>query len=197
MTSTKKTSKKLAEFVMDNEEITTESIESTETTKTVGFKMVFDFLIFIQNNFTKIVNYVSLRLSNEQDGGKKSTKKSKNSMTNIKNMNHEQMIDIIKQNIGFVMLGAEVYCLFFHILSVRIWIFMNLLATLMIMYDTLNSKETKDRLIPIGSNEIKKYSTVVISCGVLMLLFFTQSVGMMTIPIILYLINRTVMNVFY
>ena len=64
------------------------------------------------------------------------------------------------------------------------------------MYDTLCATNRQDRLIAIGENGIKIYSAFVIGFGVFMLSFFTRNVDLLMIPLILYLINRTMTNIF-
>ena len=106
------------------------------------------------------------------------------------------IITSIKDNLGFVMLGTEIYFLFYHVYIVRFWIFLNLLSTLFVMYDTLSISDKHNRLITIGLDEIKKYSVSVIGFGIIIMIFFTKNIGILTIPVIIYLINRTLSNIF-
>lgn len=101
-----------------------------------------------------------------------------------------------KENIGYIFLVFEIYCMLFHTFLVRAWIFLNFMTTLLFMYNSLNNNRITDRAIPIGEEEIKKISIFVVGYGVMLLLFFTTTVGILTIPLILYLLNRTMRNVF-
>lgn len=90
----------------------------------------------------------------------------------------------------------EIYCMLFHTFIVRLWIFINFVCTGLHMYDDLSDPDTKNRFIPIGKNQIKKFSAGVIGTGAALLLLSTGTVGIMTIPLMIYLINRTTKNVF-
>jgi hypothetical protein len=90
----------------------------------------------------------------------------------------------------------EIYCMLFHTFIVRLWIFINFFCTGLHMYDNLSNPDIKTRLIPIGKSHVKKFSAGVISTGCALLLLSTGTVGFTTIPLIIYLINRTAKNVF-
>lgn len=103
----------------------------------------------------------------------------------------------LKNNMGYLFLAFEIYSMLFHYTLVRFWIFANFVVTLLHMYNILSDPNIKKRLLPIGTPEIKKYSGCVIILGVLLLFFATSAgISMLTIPLILYLLNRTTKNVF-
>ena len=64
------------------------------------------------------------------------------------------------------------------------------------MYDNLTEFDIIHRTITIGINEIKKLASFVIGSGIVIMLFFTQSDGFFTLPVMIYLINRTSKNIF-
>ena len=106
------------------------------------------------------------------------------------------IITSIKNNIGFLMLGTEIYYLFCHIYIVKLWIFLNLLSTFLMMYYTLNISDQHNQLSTFSIDDIKRYSATVIGFGIIIIIFFTKNVGMLSIFVIMYLINRTLSNIF-
>lgn len=88
---------------------------------------------------------------------------------------------------GFVMLICEIYSLFFQDIIMRLWIIANFAATFLFMYQDLN-EDGKNK------NIIRYYLMSVIISGILLLLFFTSSIGLTSIPLMIYLINRTICN---
>jgi hypothetical protein len=90
----------------------------------------------------------------------------------------------------------EFYCMLFHCFVVRMWIFSNFLCTILYMYSTLSGSNQRNEGIPINKSRLKRISSGVVCYGCFLLLFFTRSIGVVTVPLMLYLINRTIRNVF-
>lgn len=109
-----------------------------------------------------------------------------------------QNIDMssIKGYLQYVPLVLELYFMMFHIFVVRVWILMNFACTALYMYDNLTESNVNQRVIPIGFNELRKFASFVIGSGIVLMIFFTRSVGFFTLPLMIYLINRTAKNIF-
>jgi hypothetical protein len=90
----------------------------------------------------------------------------------------------------------EIYCMLFHTFIVRLWIFINFVCTGLYMYDDLSDLDVKNRFFPIRKNHIKKFSAGVIGIGCALLFLSIGTVGFTTIPLMIYLINRTTKNAF-
>lgn len=105
-------------------------------------------------------------------------------------------IHVLKNNIGYFLLAYELYSILFHDLMVKLWIIANTICTFMFMYNNLSDPNIRKRFLPIGDREIKLFSGITIGAGIVLLLFFSTSIGTMTIPLILYLIHRTAKNAF-
>jgi hypothetical protein len=187
MTSTKSTIRKVADKISDAIDSNIKSVRNEKKKQSNTFlKSIYEILMiikrYIENIWSNIFFYVMTQISK---------------IINIKTLiDIDHVMSTFRYNIGFVMLGSELYCLFFHDYMVRFWIFLNLLSTIYMMYDTLCATNRQDRLIAIGENGIKIYSAFVIGFGVFMLSFFTRNVDLLMIPLILYLINRTMTNIF-
>lgn len=117
-----------------------------------------------------------------------------------------------KEWILYIVLILEFYCMLYHAFIMRIWILLNFMCTCFYMYEILCGFsppdfpwENREALVvfdkakhpgPIYREWIKKVSLGVIISGVFLLVFFTNTIGITTIPLMLYLINRTIRNVF-
>ena len=133
--------------------------------------------------------YINRLVKHVNTGNSNSTNK-----TNISSLN----INFSSSNefLRYIPLVFELYFILFHIFIVRMWILMNFICTVLYMYDNLTEFDIIHRTIPIGINEIKKLASFVIGSGIVIMLFFTQSDGFFTLPVMIYLINRTSKNIF-
>ncbi len=92
----------------------------------------------------------------------------------------------------FTPLFMEVYYMLFHVLVVRLWLFANFCCSLLHMYDNLSESGSRW----ITEYEIKRYAMACVGSGILLIIFFANSIGILAIPLIIYLINRTLKNIF-
>jgi len=102
----------------------------------------------------------------------------------------------IKGYVQYIPLALELYCMMFHVFIIRVWIMMNFVCTVLYMYDNLSESDIDQRVIPVGIWEIRKLASFIIGTGIGMMICFTQTVGFFTLPLIMYLINRTSKNIF-
>lgn len=102
----------------------------------------------------------------------------------------------IKQFLQYVPLILELYFVMFHVFAVRVWILINFACTVLYMYDNLTESAIDQRVIPVGINELKKLAIFVIGSGLVMMIFFTKTLGFFTLPLMIYLMNRTTKNIF-
>lgn len=106
-------------------------------------------------------------------------------------------LSLFKGKLFCLPLVMEGFFMMFHgAFMVRFWIMVNFACTLLCIYDKLSHKSVKQRLVPISIEDIKKLSSVSIGAGACLVVFFTRTVGLIAMPCILYLINRTCKNAF-
>jgi len=105
-------------------------------------------------------------------------------------------IHVLKDNIGYFLLAFELYSILFQDLMVKLWVIANTICTFMFMYNNLSDPNIRKRFLHIGDREIKLFSGITIGTGIVLLLFFSTSIGTLMIPFILYLIHRTAKNAF-
>ncbi|VBB18848.1 hypothetical protein YASMINEVIRUS_1380 [Yasminevirus sp. GU-2018] len=156
----------------------------------------FILLPIVMNAYSSYFVNSKTGSKNESKSEGKRSKKTETSVSSLPASLKNLDINLVKNNVGYLFLAFEVYSILFHNFLVRVWILANFVATVLYMYNTLSDPDIKKRFVPIGTPEVKKYSGAVVVLGAMLLLFFTTSVGMFTIPLILYLLNRTTKNVF-
>lgn len=101
-------------------------------------------------------------------------------------------LSIFTSNLQFMFLVSELFTLIYHTsLLVRMWVFLNFMCVVLSMYDNLSVKYIKDRYIPVCKKDIKKLSTLSIVFGTCLIFFYTPTIGLITLPCILYTLNRT------
>jgi hypothetical protein len=110
-------------------------------------------------------------------------------------MKFQNMMISLRDYVIYVPILFEIYCLLFHTTMVRIWFMLNLSCTILKIYDDLCEDNPEKRLFKINQEQIKNLAKVSIGCGVAMLVLATSTVGFMTFPLMLYLINRTAKNI--
>ena len=158
------------------------SIDNTDLLKTV-FNKSFDFLS------TLIKQIYSITYPYLNDIYKKTSDKSDSCDSSKKNT-------LIQKNfIQYIPLIFELYFMMFHIFIVRLWIMLNFACTAIYMYNNVTDIDIKKRAIPVGLTDIKKFASFVIAYGILLMVFFTSSIGFICFPLMIYLINRTSKNI--
>jgi uncharacterized membrane protein len=108
--------------------------------------------------------------------------------------NHENIGTMIYVSYGnyliYIPLFMEFYYMLFHVLIIRLWLFANFCCSLLCMYNNLNESDSNLR------NNVKKFASLCVGSGTVLLIIFGNSMGLFVIPLIIYLINRTLKNVF-
>lgn len=148
--------------------------------------MVYPYLISLYKRFNDKSSDKSSDESPDESSEKSNSKKTPSSLTPEKYIKYTQFIPLV----------FEFYFMMFHIFMVRMWFMMNFACTALYMYDNLSESDTTNRVIPVEISEIRKFASFVIGSGVVMMCFFTTSVGFFTLPLMIYLINRTSKNIF-
>ena len=116
--------------------------------------------------------------------------------------NFKDLIFYIKKSwIGskliYIPLLLEIYVMIYgRLLLIRSWFIFNFICTILCVYDELSDAITKNRLVPISRNDIKKIATISIGLGVFIILFYSVHIGFFIMALIMYLINRTCKNIF-
>jgi hypothetical protein len=112
---------------------------------------------------------------------------------NVKCKEHITMdFSAFTSNIQIIFLGTEIFTLMYHVsMIVRLWVLMNFTCAILSMYNTLSIKCKKDRYLPVCKQDIKNLSTISIGTGICLVFFYTPTIGVMTLPCILYTLNRT------
>jgi len=99
---------------------------------------------------------------------------------------------IFTSNVQFMFLVSELFTLMYHAsILVRLWVFMNFMCAVLSMYDRLSVKCIKDRYLPVCKKDIRKLSTLSIGMGICLVFFYTPTIGLLTLPCVLYTLNRT------
>ena len=99
---------------------------------------------------------------------------------------------VLTSNVQFMFLISELFTLIYHAsMLVRFWVFMNFMCAVLSMYDGLSVKSIKDRYLPVCKKDIRKLSTISIGTGICLVFFYTPTIGLMTLPSVLYTLNRT------
>ena len=101
-------------------------------------------------------------------------------------------ISILTTNAQFMFLVSELFTLIYHSsLLIRLWVFMNFMCAVLSIYDELSVEHIKDRYIRVCKKDIRKLSTISIGMGICLVFFYTPTIGLMTLPCVLYTLNRT------
>lgn len=109
--------------------------------------------------------------------------------------NSDYDLKYLKKYMKILPLVPEIYCMLCQVFLIRTWFMLNFFCSILQMYDNLSDVSIKNRLIPICTNDIKKLSYIVIFFGIVLILF-VNSISIFTILLMLYLINRTLRNIF-
>jgi hypothetical protein len=102
----------------------------------------------------------------------------------------------VKNYVKYIPFLFEIYAIIFHDFIVRIWVIMNFMCSLLHVYNDLCEPCGKGTIISIHRDNIKKLASIVIGLGLILITIFARTVGILSIPFLFYLINRTSKNIF-
>lgn len=193
----------------DNHENNDFIIRRRHVYPTIIDKLVYDAKYFIHKYLNRnILNYVKILVTyigkmvlpiviNLYDLYQKQVPKYFKDPKYSNNVKHNPDLNTNEKHryFGFFMLMCEIYSLFFQDILLRLWIIANFAATLLFMYYDLNGiNDNQNQNKNINHDIIRYYLLSVIISGIVLLLFFTSSIGFTSIPLMIYLLNRTIRN---
>lgn len=176
------------------------SIDTKDIVKTVMdtltnlYNQIAD--VFIPYLYQLFIAYTGSKGSKHCSPSKRSVTDSDSSTPSSSSSEDESGKAVIGGYVQYIPLLFELYYMLFHTMFVRIWFMANFIVTCLYIYDTLSAKKADRRVLKFTHENLKNVSIGVIAYGGLLILFSAKSIGLIAVPVMLYLINRTVRNIF-